>query len=56
MLSDTIQLMRDIDQPLTNDLIHGFCALLRAQTAKDRQSIKTLGPYLERREIDVGRT
>ncbi|KAJ5740211.1 hypothetical protein N7493_000083 [Penicillium malachiteum] len=55
MLFDTTQALRDIDETLSNDLIEGFCALLRAQTAPERASTKHLGPYLEFREEDAGR-
>lgn len=55
MLCDTIQSMKIIDEALTSDLVEGFCTLLQTQTAPNRTSIKHLGPYLERREIDVGR-
>jgi aristolochene synthase len=56
MLSDTLQLMRDLDEVLAKDLIEGFCTLLRAQTAQERLSVAQLGPYLTAREVDVGRT
>lgn len=55
MLFDTIQSMRTIDEVLTNDLVEGFCTLLQIQTAPERTTIKHLGPYLRRRETDVGR-
>lgn len=55
MLSDTVQLMKRLDEKLAGDLVEGFCALLQAQTAEKRVSIKHLGPYLEHRELDVGR-
>ncbi|KAF3384654.1 Aristolochene synthase [Penicillium rolfsii] len=55
MLSNTLQLMRSIDEVLTNDLVEGFCTLLRAMTAQERLSIAHLGPYLAAREVDVGR-
>lgn len=55
MLCDIIKLMRGIDEPLTDDIIQRLCALLEAQTAPERASVKHLGPYLERREIDMGR-
>lgn len=56
VLSDTIQLIKGLDASLAGDLIEGFCALLQAQTAENRVSIKHLGPYLAHREVDVGRT
>lgn len=56
MLSDTVQLIKSLDEALASDLIEGFCALLQAQTAERRVSIKHLGPYLAHREVDVGRT
>lgn len=56
MLSDTIQLIKALDESLAGDLIEGFCALLQAQTDENRVSIKHLGPYLAHREVDVGRT
>ncbi|KAJ5629484.1 hypothetical protein N7528_003141 [Penicillium herquei] len=56
MLFDTTKTLREIDEALSDDLVEGFCALLRAQTAPERASIKHLGPYLEWREIDAGRT
>ncbi|KAJ5746215.1 hypothetical protein N7520_011397 [Penicillium odoratum] len=55
MLFDTIQLMHTIDHVLAVDLVEGFCLLLQTQTNPERASIKHLGPYLECREIDVGR-
>lgn len=55
MLSDTVQLIKSLDEPLAGDLIEGFCALLQAQTAENRASIKHLGPYLAHRELDMGR-
>ncbi|KAJ6102420.1 hypothetical protein N7486_004847, partial [Penicillium sp. IBT 16267x] len=55
MLSDTIQSMRTADEALTSDLVEGFVTLLQTQTAPERTTIKHLGPYLELREIDVGR-
>lgn len=55
MLSDTLQVMRDIDEVLANDLVKGFCILLRAMTAQERLSVAHLGPYLTAREVDVGR-
>ncbi|KAJ5159834.1 uncharacterized protein N7482_006838 [Penicillium canariense] len=55
MLSETLQLMRGMDEVLTNDLVEGFCTLLQAQTAPGRSSVQHLGPYLEAREVDVGR-
>jgi aristolochene synthase len=55
MLHDTIVSMRDMDAALTKDVAQGFCQLLQAQTSQERASIKTLGSYLEFREIDVGR-
>ncbi|KAJ5713472.1 uncharacterized protein N7483_010653 [Penicillium malachiteum] len=56
MLFDTTLALREIDESLADDLTEGFCALLRAQTAPERASIKHLGPYLEWREVDAGRT
>lgn len=55
MLCDIIKLMRGLDEPLTDDIIERFCALLETQTAPERASVKHLGPYLQRREIDMGR-
>lgn len=56
MLFDTLQSMRTIDEALASDLVEGFCTLLQMQTAPERTTIKHLGTYLERREIDVGRS
>ncbi|KAJ5546148.1 hypothetical protein N7494_003733, partial [Penicillium frequentans] len=56
MLFDTLQSMRTIDEALASVLVEGFCTLLQMQTAPERTIIKHLGPYLERREIDVGRS
>lgn len=56
MLFDTFQLMQNTDEVMARDLIEGFCALLQAQTTEDRLAVKHLGPYLEHREVDVGRT
>lgn len=55
ILSDTIKHMKSLDEKLAGDLVEGFCALLQAQTAEKRVSVKHLGPYLEHRELDVGR-
>lgn len=55
MLADAIEHMKRLDEPLANDVVGGFCTLLRAQTAQERVSIKHLGPYLHHREVDVGR-
>lgn len=55
ILADTIQLMKRLDEPLAKDVVGGFCTLLRAQTAQERVSIKHMGPYLQHREVDVGR-
>ncbi|KAJ6113455.1 hypothetical protein N7523_006772 [Penicillium sp. IBT 18751x] len=56
MLFEIFQLMKSTDEALAKELIEGFCALLQAQTAEDRMSVKHLGPYLQLREVDVGRT
>lgn len=55
MLYDTLTSMRSIDEVLANDVIEGFCALLQGQTTENRLTVKHLGPYLEYREVDVGR-
>ncbi|KAJ5980657.1 hypothetical protein N7481_007955 [Penicillium waksmanii] len=55
MLHDTLTSMRSIDEVLANDVIEGFCALLQGQTTENRLTVKHLGPYLEYREVDVGR-
>jgi aristolochene synthase len=55
-LSDTLQLMRDIDEVLAKDLVEGFCKLLRGMTSQERLLVSHLGPYLAAREVDVGRT
>jgi aristolochene synthase len=56
MLYDTLQTMRRINKTLANDVARGFCQLLKAMTSQERSSISTIGPYLEFREIDVGKT
>ncbi|CAG8947440.1 unnamed protein product [Penicillium salamii] len=56
MLYDTLQIMRRMDKKLANDVARGFCQLLKAMTSPERNSIKELEPYLELREVDVGRT
>ncbi|CEJ58436.1 hypothetical protein PMG11_07091 [Penicillium brasilianum] len=56
MLSDTLRIIREIDEILGKDLIEAFCTLLRAQTAQERLTIVHLAPYLAAREVDVGRT
>ncbi|KGO68077.1 Terpenoid synthase [Penicillium italicum] len=55
MVHDTFMAMRSMDEVLANDVAQGFCQLLQAQTSQERTTIKTLGSYLEFREIDVGR-
>ncbi|CAI7611830.1 unnamed protein product [Penicillium glandicola] len=55
MLHDTVVAMRRMDDVLAKDVVQGFCQLLQAQTSQQRSTIKTLGSYLELREIDVGR-
>ncbi|KAJ5199648.1 hypothetical protein N7491_009554 [Penicillium cf. griseofulvum] len=55
MLHDTVMAMRSMDEALANDVAHGFCQLLQAQTSEERSTIKTLGSYLKFREIDVGK-
>ena len=55
MLFDTLHSMRSIDEVLASDVNEGFCALIQGQTTADRLKVKHLGPYLDYREIDVGR-
>lgn len=55
MLHDTLTSMRSVDEALANEVVEGFCKLLQGQTAEHRLTVKHLGPYLEFREVDVGR-
>lgn len=56
ILYDTFQIMRGMNKPLADDVARGFCHLLKAMTSQERASISNLEPYLEFREVDVGRT
>ncbi|KAL2006010.1 hypothetical protein VTN00DRAFT_9664 [Thermoascus crustaceus] len=53
---ETLQLMRATDQKLTDDVAEAFIILVRKQIGAERLRIEHLGPYLEYREEDVGRS
>lgn len=54
MLFDLWESMRACDRELADDILKPITTFMRAQTSRDRLSIKGLGQYLEYRQGDVG--
>ncbi|KAH8808728.1 isoprenoid synthase domain-containing protein [Xylogone sp. PMI_703] len=55
ILAENFQIMRDFDEKLTEEVVQGFCIVLRAQTDSSRPEVNHLGPFLQFRDVDVGR-
>lgn len=52
---DLWQSMRACDQDLADNILEPVFQFMKAQTCKERLSIKELGRYLEYRQHDMGK-
>lgn len=54
MMYDLWEEMRECDKVLADQTLEPVFVFMRAQTSKERLSVKGLGPYLHYRQGDVG--
>ena len=54
MMYDLWENMRHCDRELANEVLEPVFLFMRAQTSKDRLSVRGLGNYLRYRQGDVG--